>query len=340
MPHQIFLAFDTVSIRTSVTYQHSYSLVQAGKMGLGVRLRGIAVLLAQMAGLVQTFWAATFGAMWFLPIALVTASLRHLLPGCDGRCDGDACFYEGTVMHSRKQPKQHRFSYKVRMAVVDLDNTPSWWQRSKNENMSAAEARRLAGTTGRVRLLTHPPSAGYSQNPISVYYCYSSDGSQLQQCIAEVTNTPWAERVTFLFQPGGETVPKALHVSPLMDMRSTWRIKATEPRERLFLSVGCSHPEYGDFFLATFDARVSSQPHLPNETASLSTLWRFGFQPQRVALWIYWHAVVLLWKGVPFFGPPSPEFKAAAAAKARHTKTADGRSFVWRAAQSWPWNAS
>lgn len=52
------------------------------------------------------------------------------------------------------------------------------------------------------------------------------------------------------------------------------RIKATEPRERLFLSVGCSHPEYGDFFLATFDARVSSQPHLPNETASLSTLWR------------------------------------------------------------------
>jgi DUF1365 family protein len=108
------------------------------------------------------------------------------------------------------------------MAVVDLDNTPSWWQRSKNENMSAAEARRLAGTSGRVRLLTHPPSAGYSQNPISVYYCYSSDGSQLQQCIAEVTNTPWAERVTFLFQPGGETVPKALHVSPLMDMRSTW----------------------------------------------------------------------------------------------------------------------
>lgn len=95
------------------------------------------MLLAQMAGLVQTFWAATFGAMWFLPIALVTASLRHLLPGCDGRCDGDACFYEvrrlriersgvchrlppppeikcqcclqGTVMHSRKQPKQHRF---------------------------------------------------------------------------------------------------------------------------------------------------------------------------------------------------------------------------------------
>jgi hypothetical protein len=29
---------------------------------------------------------------------------------------------------------------------------------------------------------------------------------------------------------------------------------------------------------------------------------RYGFQPHRVALWIYWHAVLLLWKGVPFYG--------------------------------------
>lgn len=53
---------------------------------------------------------------------------------------------------------------------------------------------------GPVRLLTHPPAAGYTQNPISVYYCYSPDGQRLEQCIAEVTNTPWAERVTFLFR--------------------------------------------------------------------------------------------------------------------------------------------
>lgn len=214
------------------------------------------------------------------------------------------------------------------MAVVDLDNAPSWWRRSPSDNLSAAEARALAGTTGAlrlggsqrlwgvwgcqgspqlppaclgctpldppppatgpVRLLTHPPAAGYSQNPISVYYCYSPGGQDLERCIAEVTNTPWGERVTFLFrwghlrgggvgQPGrvrvhvpsrvrhallrpppahpptctalhaaparphphstpcspvarrccrpeGETVPKALHVSPLMDMRSTWYV--------------------------------------------------------------------------------------------------------------------
>ena len=72
-----------------------------------------------------------------------------------------------------------------------------------------------------MQLLTHPISAGYIQNPISVYYCHDAAG-QLQLCIAEVTNTPWAERVTFLFRPKGETVAKSLHVSPLMDMKSTW----------------------------------------------------------------------------------------------------------------------
>ncbi len=153
--------------------------------------------------------------------------------------------------------------------------------------------------------------------------------------------------------------------NPPLNIRAR-RIKATEPGERLFLSVGCTHPDYGDFFLATFDARLSAQPHLPNETASLGTLlrWvrarvgarqacggaprrcraaalarapqgcrlgllgqhcpatldvltaahclklssrcRYGFQPHRVALWIYWHAVLLLWKGVPFFGWVGP----------------------------------
>ena len=77
------------------------------------------------------------------------------------------------------------------------------------------------GSTGGVRLLTNPPSAGYTQNPISVYYCCGRDGG-LQRCIAEVTNTPWGARVSFLFDPRGQDVPKALHVSPFMDMRGTW----------------------------------------------------------------------------------------------------------------------
>jgi len=41
-------------------------------------------------------------------------------------------------------------------------------------------------------------------------------------CCVQVTNTPWGERVSFLFNPAGDTSPKALHVSPFMDMGNTW----------------------------------------------------------------------------------------------------------------------
>lgn len=43
---------------------------------------------------------------------------------------------------------------------------------------------------------------------------------------AQVTNTPWGERVRFVFRPAGEVVQKALHVSPFMDMRNTWCVRA------------------------------------------------------------------------------------------------------------------
>lgn len=97
--------------------------------------------------------------------------------------------------------------------------------------------------------MTVPESVGYEQNPLSIYYCYDSAGQgqdgELRTCIAEVislhirfiifigfwliicncqfschlfqvTNTPWAERVMFTFQPGSDLIAKPLHVSPFM----------------------------------------------------------------------------------------------------------------------------
>lgn len=34
--------------------------------------------------------------------------------------------------------------------------------------------------------------------------------------VLQVTNTPWGERVTFLFNPNSDLVAKPLHVSPFM----------------------------------------------------------------------------------------------------------------------------
>jgi DUF1365 family protein len=192
---------------------------------------------------------------------------------------------------------------------------------------------------GRVKLLTNPPALGYIQNPISVYYCFAADGT-LEMCIAEVTNTPWADRVTFLFRPGGEEVPKSLHVSPLMDMRNVWRLRTTEPGKNIHVSVSITHPEKGNYFFAVIRGSVDrNAPNLPNEEAGLGVLLKYGFQPQRIALWIYWHALLLLIKGVPFYGPPSLSTCQAAQSLAQNPRISGKDAFKWRPCTLWPWKS-
>jgi hypothetical protein len=102
----------------------------------------------------------------------------------------------------------------------------------------------------------------------------------------QVTNTPWGERVTFVFDPhneGNVDIKKSLHVSPFMDMTSTWsviccyglcrlknglfatgahtlcahwhvfvhrQLEAPDPGQGLKLVVRVEHKEYGQFFYA------------------------------------------------------------------------------------------
>lgn len=66
---------------------------------------------------------------------------------------------------------------------------------------------------------------------------------------------------------------------------------------------------------------------------------RYGFMPHRVAFWIYWQALRLLWMGVPFFGYPPPESRAEAEKKATNPVNCQNSHFVWRAPLRYPWNA-
>ncbi|GLT59863.1 hypothetical protein SLA2020_326600 [Shorea laevis] len=204
--------------------------------------------------------------------------------------------YEGTVWHERRRPVRHSFRYSVRYALFDLDHSLN----APPDHLSANEARRVAETTGPVFLLTIPPSMGYEQNPLSLYYCYDMEGSAryLKKCIAEVTNTPWGERVTFVFNPNSDLVAKPLHVSPFMDMLGSWSIKASAPGDSLYVAISVQHPDLGNYFVATLKTkRVNSS--LVSEHALF-----FWLMPHKVAVWIYWHALKLWWKKVPFIQHP------------------------------------
>eukprot|EP00897_Mesotaenium_endlicherianum_P001407 jgi/Mesen1/1294/ME000013S00779 len=176
----------------------------------------------------------------------------------------DCSIYSGVVRHHRLHPVKHRFQYNVSCAVINLDDPPEWFiSSSQRHHMSAAEARAIANTAGTVLLLTNPVSVGYEQNPISVYYCFRP--------AAAVTNTPWGERVTFAFDPNGGG-----------DMRSTWRFKTAPPGETLRLSITAQHPQHGNFFVASLDAKRLPRAAGP-ASSSVVDRWRLWLMPQRIA---------------------------------------------------------
>ncbi|KAG7593379.1 hypothetical protein ISN45_Aa01g021830 [Arabidopsis thaliana x Arabidopsis arenosa] len=217
----------------------------------------------------------------FFSLLLPFRFLLHRLLPSRAAVDPNVSFYEGTVWHDRLRPVRHSFRYSVRYALFDLDKAIT----TPPDHLSADEARRVSHTTGPIFLLTIPPSVGYEQNPLSLYYCYDLEESskRLSKCIAQVTNTPWGERVTFVFDPESDLVAKSLQVSPFMDMLGNWKIRANEPGDDLSVSIESQHPHLGNYFSATLKAK-----RIPLSRVSDPAVY-FWLMPHKVAIWIYWH---------------------------------------------------
>jgi DUF1365 family protein len=142
-------------------------------------------------------------------------------------------------MHHRFAPKSHRFSYRIFMLAVDLDelgslgrgipflsvNRPNLLSFMEDDYMPTGEpvhnpgapqapgsagglrervnayllGRGVSLPGGRIVLLTLPRVAGYSFNPVSFYFCYDASGRPAA-AIAEVTNT-FREMKPYLLGP-------------------------------------------------------------------------------------------------------------------------------------------
>lgn len=118
-------------------------------------------------------------------------------------------------------------------------------------------------------------------------------------CIAEVTNTPWGEKVLFTFQPGSDLVAKPLHVSPFMDMLGNWSIRADTPGDNLNVAISVQHPTLGNYFTAALHAKLVGET---SDSVKLATF--FWLMPHKVAAGIYWEAFRLWLKNVRFLDHP------------------------------------
>jgi len=239
--------------------------------------------------------------------------------------------YEGWVRHRRLQPRAHEFRYKVFMPYICLDELPDlfdttrlWSARGRAPArfcrsdflgdpqipLQQEVRRRIREETGQehtgpIYLLANLRYFGFSMNPIACYYCFSEDESRLEYLVAEVNNTPWNERHSYVLT-GPEQgkwlrteFDKQFHVSPFnpMDMQYHWR--SSTPDHRLVLHM--ANMDAGE---RVFDASLSLSAR-PMTAANLNRiLWRYPLMTAKVGLAIYWQALRLFLKGVPFFSHP------------------------------------
>ena len=234
--------------------------------------------------------------------------------------------YEGVVVHHRFEPVDHRFSYRITMTWLDLAEVDAVCERHplwSRERVNAVSFRRhdylgdpsvpldrsvrdlVEQQTGHrpdgpVALLTHLRTWGWLFNPISLYYCFASDGETVDAVVVEVTNTPWHERTTYVLPgPGTHLVDKQLHVSPFLPMDLHHRFVIGDPGPRLVLGVDDLR---GGAVL--FAASMVLQRRPADRRSLGRVLWRFPLMTMRVSWGIYRQALALRRRGVPVHPHP------------------------------------
>ncbi len=247
-----------------------------------------------------------------------------------------SALYVGRLRHRRFAPTAHAFDYPVCMVWLDLaelgevfrgrwfwsTRRPAWaWLRRADylgdprvpldqavrDRVEAETGRRPAGP---VRLLTVLRMFGHAFNPVSFYYCYDAAGERVETIVAEITNTPWNERHAYVLpaaasRGAGATLrfafDKTFHVSPFMPMqvRYDWRFSAPGPQ----LVVHMRNLDDGGAPL--FDATLALQRREIDGRSLAAALLRFPAASLRVLAAIYWQALRLWVKRVPFHVHPA-----------------------------------
>jgi DUF1365 family protein len=150
-------------------------------------------------------------------------------------------------------------------------------------------------TAHRVVMLTNARVLGYVFDPLTVYWCFASDG-RLEGVLAEVHNT-YGERhgyVVALDDRGRGQADKAFYVSPFFGVFGRYQLKFTLDGERVGAFVTLrQHDEV--VFTGSFTG--TAVPLTPRRML-LSAL-RQPFMPQRVALLIRLHGIWLWARRLP-----------------------------------------
>lgn len=243
----------------------------------------------------------------------------------------NSCLYQCDVMHHRLLPQEHKFTYSVFMFYIDLDevevlhkelwlfshNRLNWFNfrdrdhlqfplgkgrngKSVKKNVRDYLENQNISVDGNIMLMTNVATLGYAFNPISFYLCFDGQGNPVCS-VAEVCNTHGEMKLYLLdgkcFSEGEfrRLVTKNFYVSPFSDLEARFEFIFKIPGETSSLRVD----DYQDDKRFLLSALTGQRKKL----SDANLLWygiRFPFITFKIIGLIYWQALVLRWKGLPY----------------------------------------
>ncbi|MBK9143355.1 MAG: DUF1365 domain-containing protein [Candidatus Melainabacteria bacterium] len=174
--------------------------------------------------------------------------------------------YDCHVSHERVEPRRHRFAYRHRMFLFDLDELDGLASGSrifghnsrrildfrdcdhldessrplKERVLELLASNGVRSSPSRILLLANPRTLGYVFNPLSIYFCLNTD-AEVEALVVEICNT-FYERKAYVFSPVAReeaefSAVKNFYISPFCRLDDELVFKVSLPADGLRLVV-------------------------------------------------------------------------------------------------------